>query len=271
MKRKLIPAAVCMIIAASAAVLMSEDENYIGKTGEINSGKKEIIVNVKSGTVLKMGDLLQVETEAGKITLEVTFPMQTVAKCKIKGRGKYSDLRTGMGVYMYSKDEAVDETAVKPGSAYKIGDRGPAGGWIFYDKGNTSDGWRYLEAASEDQSAGSKWGCKGQSTGARGTAIGTGKANTAAIIKSCGEERIAAKVAADYRGGGKSDWFLPSKDELNMMYENLHKTGVGGFADYYWSSSEDDDLGAQGQLFSNGYQYTNYYYNADRVRAVRAF
>jgi len=261
-----------MIIAASAAVLMSVDENYIGKTGEINSGKKEIIVNVKSGTVLKMGDLLQVETEAGKVTLEVTFPMQTVAKCKIKGRGKYSDLSKGMSVYMYSKDEAVDETAVKPGSAYKIGDRGPAGGWIFYDKGEYSNGWRYLEAAPEDQGR-AEWGCYEKSIpGAKGTAIGTGKANTAAIIKSCGQSGIAAKLAADYRGGGKSDWFLPSKDELSLMYENLYLTGVGGFAvDYYWSSSEIDDYYAWHQSFYDGLQSYGNKSVTYGVLAVRAF
>ena len=70
MKRKLIPAAVCMIIAASVAVLFSYDGKYIGKTAEINAGKKEVIVNVKSGTLLKMGDLLQIETDGGKVHSE---------------------------------------------------------------------------------------------------------------------------------------------------------------------------------------------------------
>ncbi len=159
------------------------------------------------------------------------------------------------------------------GKTYKIGDRGPAGGWIFYDKGNNSGGWRYLEAAPEDQSTEARWGCYGISiTGAEDAAIGTGKANTAAIIKSCGEADIAAKIAADYRGGGKSDWFLPSKDELYMMYTNLHTNGVGGFAgDLYWSSSEYSEDYAWLQYFNNGghpYDGKNY---GRRVRAVRAF
>lgn len=273
MKKILIPAAVCMIIAASAAVLLSDDEKFIGKTGEINSGKKEVIVNVKSGNVLKMGELLQIETDGGKVTLEVTFPMQTVAKCRIKGKGRYSDLSRGMSVYRYSMDEAVEDTAVKPGEAYKVGDRGPAGGWIFYDKGNDLYGWRYLEAAPKDQGR-AKWGCYGKSIpGAMGTAIGTGKSNTSGIINNCGEERIAAKIASAYRGGGKNDWFLPSKEELNLMYKNLFKHGVGDFAvDYYWSSSMGITDHAWGQDFNDGFQYDGGVKgDADRVRAVRAF
>lgn len=155
---------------------------------------------------------------------------------------------------------------------YKIGDRGPAGGWIFYDKGNNSGGWRYLEAAPEDQEQ-AEWGCNEKSIpGARGTAIGTGKANTAAIVKSCKESGIAAKVAVAYRGGGKSDWFLPSKAELNLMYENLHLAGVGGFAiAVYWSSSEVDANGAWDLYFGDSSLGSLDKNDADRVRAVRAF
>jgi hypothetical protein len=155
---------------------------------------------------------------------------------------------------------------------YKIGDRGPSGGWIFYDKGNSSDGWRYLEAASEDQADRVEWGCYEKSIpGAKGTAVGTGKSNTQAIIKSCGEAYIAARKCTAYRGGGKSDWFLPSKDELDLMYNNLYKKGVGGFAGYfYWSSSEGNADQAWLQLFSHGNQgFLNKNYD-NRVRAVRA-
>jgi hypothetical protein len=159
---------------------------------------------------------------------------------------------------------------------YEIGDRGPAGGWIFYDKGKYDGGWRYLEAAPEDHAVEAKWGCAGKSIpDAKGTAVGTGKSNTQAIIKSCGESGIAAKVAADYRGGGKSDWFLPSKDELNLMYEYLYLKGVGGFADdrydIYWSSSEEVADHAWHQYFDSGSQHYNGKHFEERVRAIRAF
>ena len=63
---------------------------------------------------------------------------------------------------------------------YAPGDVGPAGGFIFYVNPNfATDGWRYLEAAPFDQSAGAKWGCfRTAIAGARGTAVGTGRQNT---------------------------------------------------------------------------------------------
>jgi hypothetical protein len=65
----------------------------------------------------------------------------------------------------------------------KVGDTGPAGGIIFYDKGRASEGWRYLEAAPSDQSTGIQW-YNGSyiTTGATATGIGSGKANTATIL-----------------------------------------------------------------------------------------
>jgi len=155
---------------------------------------------------------------------------------------------------------------------YKIGSKGPAGGWIFYDKGSNSDGWRYLEAAPADQKP-AKWGTRGiLIQGAKDTAVETGKSNTAEIIINCKTEEIAAKVTADYQGGGKSDWFLPSKDELYLMYVNLFKAGVGDFAEgSYWSSSEDNAHEAWSQNFNFGTQYNHLKYYIFRVRAIRAF
>jgi hypothetical protein len=74
--------------------------------------------------------------------------------------------------------------------------------------------------------------------------------------------------------GGFDDWFLPSKDELNLMYINLKKAGRGSFGSaWYWSSSEYVNYYAWSQYFDCGTQsninYYKYYYG--RVRAVRAF
>ncbi len=108
-------------------------------------------------------------------------------------------------------------------------------------------------------------------TGATGTAIGTGQANTAAIVKAQGAGSYAAKLCDDLVLGGYSDWYLPSKDELNQLY--LNRTVVGGFADsIYWSSSENDTIYTWFQGFgsdSANYDYNKYLPFA--VRAVRAF
>jgi hypothetical protein len=176
----------------------------------------------------------------------------------------------GAGTIITNKINAQEKT-------YKIGDQGPTGGFIFYDKGNYSGGWRYLEAAPVDQSQQTKWGCfKKDIPGAYGKAIGTGKSNTLAIVKSCGEADTAAKLCTTYRGGGKSDWFMPSQDELNLIYTNLYNAGVGGFAgNFYWSSSEYNAALALGQLFNNasqsGGQGHDGKHHPQYVRAVRAF
>ena len=163
-----------------------------------------------------------------------------------------------------------------------IGETGPAGGLIFYDKTYVSDGWRYLEAAPSDQSgpyhAWSNIIDVEIGTSAQGTAIGTGQANTTAIIAQPGHTESAAKLCDDLSIVNNlityNDWFLPSEDELNLMYTNLHNSvpSVGGFADsQYWSSSEYDANFARYQNFANGFQA---HYNKStnlRVRAVRAF
>ncbi|MBU4257544.1 DUF1566 domain-containing protein [Patescibacteria group bacterium] len=156
---------------------------------------------------------------------------------------------------------------------YVLRDTGPAGGYIFYDKGYYSYGWRYLEAAPSDQSASTEWGCYGVSiSGADGTAVGTGEQNTIDIEAGCTAFGTAADICANLGLGGYSDWFLPSKDELNLMYENLKVFGVGGFAEYnYWSSSEDGAYLAWLQDFYNGNQGSYYKFNTLRVRAIRAF
>jgi hypothetical protein len=172
--------------------------------------------------------------------------------------------------------------------SYAIGDTGPAGGVIFYD--DEADGTddiaeaRYLEAAPSDIDVSGDythvWGGYGTAVGssAQGTAIGTGEANTAAIVAAYGARDpyndtgdYAARLADQYAYGGYSDWFLPSQEELDLMYKN--KDVIEGFASaWYWSSSEDGADAAWSQDFGTGRQYvSNAGDTSDRVRAVRAF
>ena len=149
---------------------------------------------------------------------------------------------------------------------YRIGKRGPAGGWIFYDKGNYSNGWRYLEAAPEDLPGTYDWegGWMGKLLipGSQGTAIGTGKSNSHATVNQTyrGKEytmtSYPARMCMKYDGGGKNDWFLPSKDELNLIFKNLEKKDIGDFKSaWYWSSSQKDEYSAWAQFFYPGKQY----------------
>ena len=155
--------------------------------------------------------------------------------------------------------------------SYAIGSIGPAGGYIFYDKGSYSDGWRYLEAAPNDLSEPYKYGGNGITN--TSTAVGKGKSNTESIVKRLGTGTYyAAKACSDYTYNGYDDWFLPSKDELNLMYTNLCNDGLGNFRNsYYWSSSEYSSGSAWKQYFSSGFQDSSYRDNFYYVRPIRRF
>jgi hypothetical protein len=165
-------------------------------------------------------------------------------------------------------------------SGYEIGDTGPAGGVIFFDNPNAArDGWRYLEAMPFDQSLGAKWGCFRRSIdGARGTAIGAGRQNTADMVAACTDAETAARLCADVSFNGVTGWFLPSREELLLMYRNLKAAGLGGFLDggapdnaSYWTSSQDTadmsthiDFADAGRVHSDDKDFPR------RVRAIRA-
>lgn len=163
----------------------------------------------------------------------------------------------------------TDSIEWKSGPLYAIGDTGPGGGLVFQ---TTDCGKHGLEAAREDVRS-VEWGCLGTTTGATETALGVGAENTQKIVDaSCFTSGIAADFAIKSKDGGYSDWFLPSKDELNLMYINLHQKGLGDFAfSPYWSSSEVDSNDVWSQGFNDGSQYTRYKLSRDRMRAVRAF
>jgi hypothetical protein len=141
------------------------------------------------------------------------------------------------------------------------------GGIIFYVDVTGQHG---LISASSDQSSGAEWGCYGTSIPGTNTAIGMGKANTTAIVNGCSTAGIAARICDDLVLNGYSDWFLPSRDELNQMY--LQKTVIGGFAnDTYYSSSEYDPNLVWVLYFPNGTQFSRNKNVSNFVRAVRAF
>jgi len=172
---------------------------------------------------------------------------------------------------------AADTTLYAKWRVYYVGETGPAGGIVFYDKVSLSGGWRYLEAAPASTKWTEKvWGGYGTKVGGTSTKIGSGKSNTEKIIAKYGNaEPYAAKMCSDLTYGGFSDWFLPSRDELYLMHDNLYKKNIGGFATgWYWSSSEYGSDHAWSPHFDSGSQVEAaglYKSNNSRVRAVRAF
>ena len=160
------------------------------------------------------------------------------------------------------------------------------GGKVAYilqsgDPGYDANFCKGLIAATSDQSTGIRWdNGTNTTTGATGTAIGTGLANTNTIISQLSAAgSYAAGTCADYSvtegGVTYDDWFLPSKDELYKLY--INKAAIGGFAGtYYWSSTELDIYYTWGQFFGNeeifhGVQDFNVKNATFTIRAVLAF
>ena len=146
--------------------------------------------------------------------------------------------------------------------AYKVGDAGPAGGIVFYDKGNNSGGWRYMEAAPVNASPDEyyMWMAlnlldKFQSgDGDANRKVGAGKTNADAIMafanQNGGGFGWAAQICDEISLNGFDDWFLPSVDELQYMYGNLKRRGLGDFEDeWYWCSSYSYTSG----IWNNGH------------------
>ena len=135
-----------------------------------------------------------------------------------------------------------------------------------------------LIAAPSDQGGGI-WGCSGTAiAGADGSAIGTGNQNTIDIMNGCADAN-AARICGNLVLNGYSDWYLPSKDELTKLYQNIGQgapapnTNVGGFADgSYWSSTEIDNLNAWYRIFVGVDRQSGVIKALSvNVRAVRAF
>ncbi len=131
-----------------------------------------------------------------------------------------------------------------------------------------------LIAAISDHSVVIRWhNGSNISTGATATALGTGLANTNTIITVQGAGSYAASVARNHTGGGYTDWYLPSKDELYKLW--LNRSAIGGFlGDWYYSSSENPGTSpATAWLIgrSSGNWWPNVKHEAWSVRAVRAF
>ena len=186
----------------------------------------------------------------------------------------------------------------------KVGDIGPGGGIVFYDAGKDEYWGRYLEMAPKScEGERLPWRPAGNAktvytgSGSQSAAelrllakgIGMGKVNTRVITVAfgAGAKQYAAKFAEDSTCGGKDDWFLPSKDELDIAFNRLaqnrvagNDTPVGGFnKGYYWTSTDYNNSTAWTQYFMDGQQFDRVQTldgnrnppNPFRVRPIRAF
>ena len=154
---------------------------------------------------------------------------------------------------------------------YKIGDFGPAGGIIFYDKGTFSNGWRYLEVSSKDISGKFIYGKSGKVNTKSG--LGEGRTNTQLINEFSKKSKdTAAYACSSYTEGGYTDWYLPSKEEMEMLYLKLYgKKNFEISKDAYWTSSQLNSSYAYGYSFKKKDYFSDSKQEKYKVRAIRAF
>jgi TolB-like protein len=247
---------------------------------------------IVSGTVSKIGSVYRIQARAievqtaavqGQFSLNVDNKGLIVSLTKkVVPAAASPVIAVATGGASSQTPAAAPATPVAPPApavpelpAYKIGDTGPAGGIIFYDKGNNSNGWRYLEAAPAAVEFQAKWSVRDTVVENTQETIGSGKRNTQLIVEkfkqTSGEWDTAAQKADDLVFNKFDDWFLPSKAELDQMYGNLKRRNLGDFKnEWYWSSSNITNVTfTYSQNFKDGTM--SHYYISDRryVRPIR--
>ncbi|CAB4331263.1 MAG: DUF1566 domain-containing protein [Actinobacteria bacterium] len=168
---------------------------------------------------------------------------------------------------------------------YALGDIGPGGGIVYYyDEIGFSCGstlllrCHYLEYARDKNWKGAngyepgiKWAeSELQGTevgsGAQHTSIGSGFANSKAIVDQGNGIETAAGASREYKGGGKEDWYLPSRDELNQLCIYVQGLGVDAngkcIGDGIWLGEEHPQ---GGNTITKGFEDNDYYWNSTEL------
>jgi hypothetical protein len=164
--------------------------------------------------------------------------------------------------------------------SFKVaGYTGGSGGVVFYDKGEITNGWRYLEAApsrfvyNSDVNWFFKWNNCSSNTFINGlsTDIGTGYENTYIIKPLCNYTDTAAAMSVTSLNG-KNDWFLPSLDELKALYKAKYVSSIY-YNDVYdiISSSQLSNNTNYSVDFSNGNTSSMFKNSSGRFWQVRRF
>jgi uncharacterized repeat protein (TIGR02543 family) len=237
-------------------------------------------------------------TSGSKITEPVVADRPTKSGYDSKFAGWYKE-SSCINPWVFTTDTVTSHTTIyAKWSEYNVGDTGPGGGKVFYKVTPSgfpmADGGTcyYLEAALVDVTT--------ESTLKRWTSyfspydsipavedpeIGSGRNNTRIILLGTNDSSAPAALACTgYTGGGKNDWFLPSRDELKKLYEQKNLSGFSGswktnvgngtteIPSSYWASTQVNDSCAYTVDFKSGTVFTSDDKGYLRsVRPIRAF
>jgi len=146
----------------------------------------------------------------------------------VKGFLKKSD-----GTYIYTSESSFKTT----------GYYGPGGGYVAYDKGESAEGWRYMEiypvslSYNAASATGGSWGDMGKFISGTYPDFGKGKENTDIIVSNTTSANCAAKLCKNLTKNGLKDWYLPSSQELLVISTELKKANIN-IPSYVWSSTQ---------------------------------
>lgn len=266
----------------------------------ISSRTGNIEVPASSKTLVNVGKFFPAE----QYSCESTPPR--INKASILGRqtGRpYLNFGTSVqaiSIKVEGADAAAKPTAnasPTPTTTSILGSIGPGGGIVFYDAGGQKPWGRYLEVAPDGWFGTPKdpitpycnvFNAVGFTEPQNWTwfdEMGSGKSRTDSMLKVCSSG--AAVLANAYKGGGKSDWYLPSRYQLNELCKyarNLKTSNKAYFpcsrdgylrqgfeARFYWSSDESCCSSAYNQDFDTGRQFEFEQWLEHNVRPIRAF
>jgi hypothetical protein len=228
---------------------------------------------------------LKTLTKTGKGVYEIS--LYNIGSYNITGTGEVT-VKVSLSGYFFPNGVSSHTVTVYAGSTgpeepppattYNLGDTGPGGGKIFYYDAagftcytsaadTTGIICHYLEAAPADITDLLMTDFSSPTE----TAIGTGRRNTAIILAS-NANHPSARACNEYSSNGKTDWFLPSRQELNELYTNRASVG-GKETSSFLSSSSSYESYRYKQLVINFSSNGNWFVGSGYfdVRAVRAF
>jgi len=270
-------------------------EGYNGKTSEAVDVNDISMLTLSGSIIITPNTDVNVNTEltatySGSEAVTLTYQWKKDGTIVGTNNPKYTPATAGSYTVTVSAEGYNSKTseAVAVNKKYNLGDTGPGGGRIFYvsiggftvQMENPAENYtaHYLEAAPDDMPttlAWASWGFTSTFISDTGTAIGTGRKNTALILAK-DKDAPAAKACKEYSNNGMTDWFLPSKDELYGMYENakylLYENGLYLYGSWYWSSSQSST--GTGNVTCQAYNGNRTVTTKDgklSVRAARAF
>ena len=137
---------------------------------------------------------------------------------------------------------------------FKIGDTGPGGGIIFYDKGDWVDDWRYLEANTTDGPS-RNYG-QGRDNNTTNT-IGSGLRNTLNMSDYQNDYNYSISMKTD---GGKRGWYIPNKIESQNLYYYKRDNGNDKLnlqSGWYWTSHQNDKSNDVNNLYAQQIEYVS--------------